>query len=486
MKFHCVLNMIVKNEAHCIRDTLNSIIEMNKRAGQQIIDGYLILDTNSTDNTKQVITDFFHEHKIPGKIVDDEDAKTNKKFDFGIARTKALNLCKGKSKYAFVFDADDLIHGNPDWPKTKEDWDQDVYTLNFGSKTETSYQRNQIFKVSCNWRYVGFRHEFPECDVKPLKSKIITGDYYVESRRLGARSKVKNKYLLDAELFDESLKEREPLLKQHQKCQNKTLVSARWLRQYYRDLFYCANSYFDHVTTQKDDLTQEDKIKYLQKSYDRYTKRMDYDAGWIEEMYMCYFRLAEINQWKEKFMGLEPDHNRALQDYVKTHKIIPTRNEALCRAMHLLRSNGCFKEALGLGLEGMKNKYESTSLFAMKVMYGIQWLMMVMEIAFIAKEFQLVVDLGLQYLKANGKNPEENKELLEGIVNAVSKALIEIKMIKDPEWAAKEAAKANAKQFETYNKAYEAARKSREPKLDNDYFSQFRNNYPSLTGATVS
>ena len=56
------LNMIVKNESKIITRLLNSVLP--------IIDTYCICDTGSTDNTKEIIIEFFNEHGITGKIVE--------------------------------------------------------------------------------------------------------------------------------------------------------------------------------------------------------------------------------------------------------------------------------------------------------------------------------------------------------------------------------------------------------------------------------
>lgn len=60
-KPYICLNMIVKNEAHVITETLESIYKY--------IDYYIINDTGSTDKTISVISEFFKSKKIPGEIV---------------------------------------------------------------------------------------------------------------------------------------------------------------------------------------------------------------------------------------------------------------------------------------------------------------------------------------------------------------------------------------------------------------------------------
>ena len=55
------LNMIVKNESKIIERLLQSVLPF--------IDNYCICDTGSDDNTIDVITEFFKDKDISGKIV---------------------------------------------------------------------------------------------------------------------------------------------------------------------------------------------------------------------------------------------------------------------------------------------------------------------------------------------------------------------------------------------------------------------------------
>jgi glycosyltransferase involved in cell wall biosynthesis len=110
------LNMIVKNEGHIIKDTLTKLYNKIK------FDYYIISDTGSTDNTIEVMKEFFNENKINGQFYQDEW------IDFGYNRTKAIEHSYGKSKYVLIFDADDEIIGDFNLP----DLIKDSYSFQFG------------------------------------------------------------------------------------------------------------------------------------------------------------------------------------------------------------------------------------------------------------------------------------------------------------------------------------------------------------------
>ena len=107
------LSMIVKNEAPNIERCLESVAPY--------IDYYIICDTGSTDNTKEIIKNFFDKKGIPGEILDHEWKH------FGHNRSLALEACLEKTKWALMIDADDTIAGN--FPVDKLDENVDGYVV---------------------------------------------------------------------------------------------------------------------------------------------------------------------------------------------------------------------------------------------------------------------------------------------------------------------------------------------------------------------
>jgi len=252
------LNMIVKDESHIIVDTLTKLLNKIK------FDYWVISDTGSTDNTKELITEFFKNHNIKGELFED------KWQDFGYNRTKALEHAYNKSEYVLIFDADDEIVGDFVLPELTKD----SYFFQFGSEQGTSYIRIQIVNNKKKWKYVGVLHEMITCIEHSDSSETITGNYFTISGRTSSRNRDENKYLKDALILE----------KAYEECikNNDTL--------YHRYGFYCANSYFDSGKW-------EDAIKW-------YKITLNND-NWSQEKYMSCLRLFQCyNNLKNTESGI--------------------------------------------------------------------------------------------------------------------------------------------------------------------------------------
>ena len=169
-----LLNMIVKNEAHVIEKTLTTLCDKIKFAY------WVISDTGSTDNTKELITSFFKNRGIEGELFDDEWK------DFGYNRTKALQHAYNKSDLLFVFDADDDLVGDFNAPTNLN---ADSYHLHFGNGFSTTYWRVCMINNRKRWRYVGVLHEYIECMEGVAKNIFLEGDYYISHGTTGDRGK---------------------------------------------------------------------------------------------------------------------------------------------------------------------------------------------------------------------------------------------------------------------------------------------------------
>ena len=248
------LNMIVKDESEIIENTLKMLSEKIE------FSYWVICDTGSTDNTIEIIEQFFKEKNIPGEL----HKHTWKNFAHN--RTLALNEAYNKTDYALIFDADDEIHGTINIPNIR---DIDGYKLQINSKNEVSYCRIMLINNRIKWEYKSVVHEYIEC-LKPNPTIVtLEGDYYVLFRTAGNRSKDPDKYLKDAMILEEAYKD------------SVKIGDGLHLRY----AFYCANSYRDYGNNEK--AIEWYKITLSQENWlqEKYTSCLS--------LYRCYSNMKE-------------------------------------------------------------------------------------------------------------------------------------------------------------------------------------------------
>lgn len=138
-----VLTMIVRNEAHVIERCLAKV--------RPFIDQYVIVDTGSTDDTKDRARAALD--GIPGEIhdfvwIDDFAAARNRAFEI------AEQLTAGRPAYAWVVDADDIWEGSLDVNKLTAP----AHAAWF-KRTGVTWATPRFFRLDVGWRYKGVLHE---------------------------------------------------------------------------------------------------------------------------------------------------------------------------------------------------------------------------------------------------------------------------------------------------------------------------------------
>lgn len=307
------LNMIVKNESHIIRETLESM--------KKYIDYWVICDTGSTDNTKELIIEYFKKEGIPGDLIEEPWAD-----HFGYNRTVALQACKGKADYIWIIDADDVVRGNLILPDVMT---CNSYGLTYGSGF--TYMRIQIFSNKLEWEYVCVRHEFARCTNKDVKitSMWIKSDYHIASRRLGARSMDPDKYLNDALAMERCIST-EPEFETRYK-------------------FYIGQSYLDYGDYEKAIYWYNERIK---------------KKDFYEEVYYSYYRIAVAMKCRGD------DWEKIEEVYMKAWKYLPSRAEPLYEIAKHYREFDNFEKSYKYAKLGSTISFPSNqTLFISKEIY---------------------------------------------------------------------------------------------------------------------
>jgi GR25 family glycosyltransferase involved in LPS biosynthesis len=285
------LNMIVKNEANVIVSTLNNL-------GKYIeFDYWVISDTGSTDNTQQIIQDYFLEKGIPGELV------THEWRDFGYNRTKALEAAYDKTDYLLIFDADDKLHGDFKLPFNKMKY-ADRYMLKIGKGFE--YVRPLLINNRKRWQFKGVLHEYLSELEQVNGDATVEGDYHIESGRTGNRSQNPTKYYDDAIILQNAYYKELALPDKG--------MSGRYA-------FYCARSYHDAGE------------KYRDQAIEWYKKVLDIPNHWHQEKYYAAFEIGILYKEKNQM-------DLSVQYLVKTMEYDIERIEGLVLAIEYFYQTG--------------------------------------------------------------------------------------------------------------------------------------------------
>lgn len=308
------LCVIMKDESHIVTELLNSV--------HKYIDYWIFSDTGSSDNSVQIVEDFFREKGIPGEMHHD------KWVNFGHNRSKLLKYSWGHTQfdYAFVLDCDDVVTGNLVFPSKMN---EPSYSIQLGQFN--TFKREQIFSTKYNWEYRGIIHEFPVLPGKKhnRQSTLIPGNYYIEARCMGDRSKDPQKFLKDAKLCEKGITE-----------------DPEYADRY---TFYAAQCYFDYGDF-------ETAIKY-------YKMRIEI-GGWIEEVYTSYSRLAQC------YDKLGYSKDRVKKAYMTAFKAHPARAEPLYELAKICNAEGNFQMAYNYAVKASKIPYPGYhALFSIKAVY---------------------------------------------------------------------------------------------------------------------
>lgn len=277
------LNMIVKNESRVILRLLKSVLP--------IIDTYCICDTGSTDNTIELITTFFQENHITGKIVQEPFR------DFGYNRSFSLNECfkMPDVDYILLMDADMILTGSLLQTPIllKERLVADVYYLLQGSAR--FYYKNCRIVRNKGYSYWGVTHEFLKTPQGTVYGHFNKTELFIED--IGDGGAKADKWERDIRLLKKGLED-EP---------NND-----------RYTFYLANTYYN-----SGDYTSA--IEY-------YKKRIEI-GGWIEEIWQSYYCIGKSYECMNDFPN-------ALYYYMEGFQAHPKRIENLYKIIHHYRNHG--------------------------------------------------------------------------------------------------------------------------------------------------
>lgn len=231
------LNMIVKNESKIITRLFDSIIS--------IIDCYCICDTGSTDDTINIIKNYFNEKNISGKIIQEPF------LNFSHNRNLSMKACQGMSDYLLLLDADMEVKLNNFNKNILLNYD---HFYIFQGNNNFYYKNMRILKNNQKYNYVGVTHEYISHNDDCIFTTIDKNIFFIND--IGDGGCKYNKFQRDIKLLTNAIK-----------CESTNC----------RNYFYLANSYYD---TQQ----YNEAIEY-------YKKRIELN-GWNQEVWYSYYKIG--------------------------------------------------------------------------------------------------------------------------------------------------------------------------------------------------
>jgi glycosyltransferase involved in cell wall biosynthesis len=275
--------MIVKDESQVIERCLRSVLS--------IIDYWVIVDTGSSDDTKEKI-----QHSL-SSVAGELHQRPWVNFEHN--RTEALKLAYAKADYLLIIDADEILlfEGEKKLPQLTES----IYYVPCQIKEGTTYfDRITLLRADLDCYYQGVLHEHLLCDGE--SSPVLSlASISIRSFSDGHRNQqsIKDKYLADAKVLETAL-EKEP-------------NNARYV-------FYLAQSYRD--------------AKQYQPALLNYIKRAEM-GGWPEEVWYSWYQAA--------WLSFELDRlEHAILLFSRCYQLRPWRAESLFSLANIYRKRHAY------------------------------------------------------------------------------------------------------------------------------------------------
>ena len=308
------LCMVIYNEENVILRCLNSLLPL--------IDYFIIIDTGSSDNGKQVIKDFFDEKGIKGEIHDAPN------FDMAKNLNLAFSKLKGKADFAFYIDADNQLSIPPDFNIT--DFKEKLYSYDSGMIDVTSgdikYGKRLFYNLNDDWIWKGIIHEVSICN--KAYTTLNTGlDMVIYNDGNSWTSQtVKEKYLRHARMLLGDIE--------------KNGIDPR-------SVFYLAQSY-------KDAGEYEKAIQW-------YQQRIMINGGFYEERYWAQFMIGQL-KWELNYPLWE-----VADEFLRCAEFDDLRAEHLFNLKLLYQENIRPKSALKI--EKLLSEYYGKNPYPQRVLF---------------------------------------------------------------------------------------------------------------------
>jgi glycosyltransferase involved in cell wall biosynthesis len=183
------LVMIVRNSG----DILRNCLQENKK----FIDYWTIVDTGSTDNTKEIIKSELSD--IPGNLYEEPFV------DFATSRNRSLELSSKTCKYTIILDDSYILHGGQKLRQLLSKSKNSCFSLNIGNFRNNFLQNDyvsiRVIKTCDNLKYKYRVHEHIDISKKYIQ-EITDPDIFINDLdSMEHKNRSVNRYNKDIQLL---------------------------------------------------------------------------------------------------------------------------------------------------------------------------------------------------------------------------------------------------------------------------------------------
>ena len=374
-KVRIILITMIKNESKIILRNLESVIDF--------VDAICVCDTGSTDNTIEIVQNFFKKTKIPTKLAhhkwQDFGHNRSLSFDETVKFCKELNWDTEKT-YGLILDGDNKLVHKPSF--NRQELTENGYNLMMKTP-HFIYYLPVILKLSRNWKSIGVTHEYWDDlsgDFDP--SDIDHNDLYIND--IGDGGSKGDKYERDIKLLSDELK-------------IDTTNSRNW--------FYLGQSYFD--------------IRRYDEAIETFEKRKTMGEN-PYEVYKSYYNIliSKINSNKS-----DEVINKSFDE---CYKLYPFMLEPIYYLMEHYLEKEEYEKAFNIGKLGIDIEMDDIYMTEFQI-YEYKYKDDMIYVCIKNKKYGIGVKLALELLKNNKLDKEDidriKENLNECLINLVQNDL---------------------------------------------------------------
>jgi glycosyltransferase involved in cell wall biosynthesis len=376
-KIKIILITMIKNESKIIERALESV--------EDFVDGILVCDTGSTDNTVNIVKKYFKNIKKPTKICQHEwqNFGHNRSLSF----TEAVKFCKDlkwnlEKTYGLLLDADQKLIVSDSFEK--KSLNESGYNVMIKNESYIYYVP-KLINLSKNWKCIGSTHEYwDDVDDEVSSDSGSSSDgpcdlgdeLYVED--VGDGGCKSDKFERDIKLLMSDLK-KEIFERTKLELSEEKDIFNNLHKNNSRTLYYLGQSYFDIKKW-------EDAIKWL-------SKRLVYQNNEDEE-YQARLKIGI------SLSELDKPEEEVRQSFLKSFDMYPYMLEPIYYLMQYYMDKNKYNEAFEVGIQGLDIEMNETIPFITEPqIYNYEFKDDLLTICTKTKNFGIGLCIGKQLLK---------------------------------------------------------------------------------------